>query len=110
MLNKIGYYQLNNLVQNRIPFLFLNFSEDLSTWYESIYKLHIQTYQRLTTLDQAENLLNEEKIPKDFPILIVCQSGLQSMNFAQYLQKNSYTNVYVIDGGIQQMMTDKNNI
>ncbi len=107
MLNKIGFYQFNNLVENRIPFMFINLGEDLSTWYQSIYKMHVQTYQVLTTLDQAEAALKERQIPKDFAILLVCQNGLQSENFANYLQKNGYTNVYVIDGGIQQMMTDK---
>jgi rhodanese-related sulfurtransferase len=107
MLNKIGFYQFNNLVQNRIPFMFLNLGADLSNWYTSIYKIHVQTHQTLTTLDQAEAVLIERSIPKDFAILLVCQNGLQSAQFGQYLQKQHYTNVYVVDGGIQQMMTDR---
>jgi rhodanese-related sulfurtransferase len=107
MLNKIGYYQFDNLVKNRIPFMFINMGEDVSSWYQSIYKLHIQTYQILTTLDQAETLLIEKQIPKDFAILLLCQNGKQSENFTGYLERNGYTNVYLVDGGIQQMMTDK---
>jgi rhodanese-related sulfurtransferase len=107
VLNKISFYQFDNLIKNRIPFMFVNFGADVSIWYESIYKIHIERHQVLTTLDQAENLLAERKIPHDFAILLLCQNGKQSENFAGYLQRNSYTNVYLVDGGIQQMMTDK---
>jgi rhodanese-related sulfurtransferase len=110
MLNKVGYYQFDNLVKNRIPFMFINFGEDISSWYQSIFKLHIQTHQILTTLDQAEKLLTEKQIPKDFAILLLCQNGKQSENFTGYLVRNGYTNVYLVDGGIQQMMTDKENM
>ena len=90
--------------------MFVNFGEDITNWYQSIYKLHIETYQVLTTLDQAEALLVERKIPKDFAILILCQNGKQSAHFANYLQNEGYTNVYLVDGGIQQMMTEKQQI
>lgn len=87
--------------------MFINLGEDLSNWYQSIYKLHIETHQILTTLDQAETLLVQKQIPKDFAILLLCQNGKQSENFSGYLERNGYTNVYLVDGGIQQMMTDK---
>jgi len=107
MLNKISFYQFDNLVKNRIPFMFINMGADISNWYQSIYKIHIERHQILTTLDQAENILNEKKIPKDFAILLLCQNGKQSENFTGYLERQGYTNVYLVDGGIQQMMTDK---
>ncbi len=87
--------------------MFINLGEDISTWYQSIFKLHIETHQILTTLDQAEKLLTEKQIPKDFAILLLCQNGKQSENFVGYLERNGYTNVYLVDGGIQQMVTDK---
>ena len=90
--------------------MFINMGEDISTWYQSIYKIHIERHQILATLDQAENILIEKKIPKDFAILLLCQNGKQSENFTGYLQRNGYTNVYLVDGGIQQMMTDKDNL
>lgn len=110
MKNKIGFYQFDNLVKNRIPFMFINMGEDISGWYQSIYKIHIERHQILTTLDQAENLLHEKQIPKDFAILLLCQNGKQSENFTDYLERNGYTNVYLVDGGIQQMMTDKDSM
>lgn len=109
MLNRISFYQFDNLVRNRIPFMFINMNSDVSTWYDSIYKLHIQTNQVLTSLPEIPSVLDSKKIPKDFAILLLCQNGRESEKAATDLQKKGYTNVYLIDGGAQQMMTDKQN-
>ncbi|MFN3455867.1 MAG: rhodanese-like domain-containing protein [Pseudobdellovibrio sp.] len=106
-LNKIGFYQFENLVNNRVPFLFLNFAQDISNWYTSIYKLHVETYQVLLEPQNLMKELEERKIPLDFAILLLCSDGKQSEKIAKDLGKKGYTNVYLIDGGYQQMVTDK---
>jgi rhodanese-related sulfurtransferase len=93
-MNKIGFYQFDNLVRNRIPFFLINLGQDLSHWYESIFKQHLL-------------VLMNEKIPKDFPIVLLCQNGKESQKTYEGLIRKGYTNVYLIDGGIQQMMTEK---
>lgn len=107
MINKIGFYQFDNLIRNRIPFLLINLGQDISSWYESIFKQHLETQQRRIDSLEIDALLNTEKIPKEFPILLLCQNGKVSGKAAETLQKAGYSNVYLIDGGIQQMMTDK---
>lgn len=106
-LNKIGFYQLNNLIENRVPFTFLNLTTDISSWYTSIQKLHVESWQVLLTEDQIQNELVSRHIPKDFAILLLCSDGKQSERIAKDLQIKGYTNVYLIDGGYQQMVTDK---
>jgi len=106
--NKIGFYQLDNLVQNRVPFLFLNLSEDISSWYQSIYKMHVETYQvLLKTTEDVMSELKTRQIPKEFAILLVCPDGKLSESLARQLEIKGYTNVYLIDGGYQQMVTDR---
>ena len=107
MMNKIGYYQFDNLIRNRIPFLLLNLGQDVSAWYESIFKQHLETQQRRVDDSEIDALLKMEKIPKEFPILLLCQNGRVSSKVSETLTKQGYSNVYLIDGGIQQMMTDK---
>lgn len=107
MPNKIGFYQFDNLVQGRIPFLFLNLAQDVSGWYTSIYKMHIEAWQVLLKEDQIMAELIERKIPLEFAIVLLCPDGKQSERLARDLEKKGYTNVYLIDGGYQQMVTDK---
>lgn len=110
MLNKINFYQLDNLITNRVPFLFLNMSESLVDWYKSVSKLHVEAYEILTKAEQIIPILEEKKIPKDQAIVLLCPDGLQSLQIHQDLEKKSYTNVYVIDGGYQQIVTEREQI
>lgn len=106
-MNKIGFYQFDNLIRNRIPFLLINLGQDISSWYESIFKQHLETQQRRIDALEVDTLVKTEKIPKEFPILLLCQNGRASIKSYEALQKAGFSNVYLIDGGIQQMMTDK---
>lgn len=107
LVNKIGYYQLNNLIENRVPFLFFNLAQDITPWYSSMQKLHVEAWQILTTEDHIQAELDQRRIPLDFAILLVCPDGQQSLGIARKLQDKGYNNVYLIDGGYQQMMTDR---
>lgn len=109
-INKIGFYQFDNLVQGRIPFMFLNLSKDVSSWYNSIQKIHVETYQVCLKEADIEQELASRQIPLDFAILVLCDDGQKSEKIAQNLHKKGYTNVYMIDGGYQQMMTDRKNL
>ncbi len=107
MHNKIGFFQLDNLINNRVPFLFFNMSESISGWYTSVSKMHLDTYQMLTTEAEITNLLSEKKAPKDHAIVLLCKDGRDSVKICSQLEKSGYTNVYVIDGGYQQIVTER---
>lgn len=111
MLNKIGFFQLDNLINNRVPFLFFNMSGNtLSSWYTSLNKMHVDTYEILAEPQQVLAELESRQAPQDYAIVLLCQNGDQSMKTYADLTKKAYTNVYVVDGGYQQMMTDKDQI
>ena len=110
MLNKINFYQFDNLINNRVPFLFINLSTDLSDWYTSINKTHLNTYQIITQENEVLSILSEKNTPKDYAIVLLCQDGLKSLAMFEKLQKLSYTNVYVVDGGYRQMMTERSQV
>lgn len=109
--NKIGYYQLNNLIENRVPFIFFNLGEDLAPWFTLMAKMHVENWQVRIDPSQADSQiqadLTERNIPKDFAIVVLCPNGKQSAEITEDLEKKGYTNVYLIDGGYRQMMTDK---
>lgn len=110
LLNKIGYFQLDNLINNRVPFAFYNMGPSILEWYGSVSRLHLENYQRLLSADEVLADLTARKVPKDFAIVLLCEDGKQSMQLFSELQKESYTNVYVIDGGYQQMVTDRSQL
>lgn len=107
MLNKIGFYQLDNLINNRVPFLFLNMAESLLPWYSSPNKRHVETYEVLTTENDAMSVLEAKNLGPDQAVVLLCQDGKASLRLHNQLIKKSYTNVYVVDGGYQQIVTER---
>ena len=107
MLNKIGFFQLDNLVKNRVPFHLLNMGTDISSWFISIYKDHFLKNQILVQPDELMQTLESKKLASDAAIILLCNEGSTSLEIYRELEKKGYTNVYVVDGGYQQMMTER---
>lgn len=107
MLNKIGFFQLDNLVKNRVPFHLLNMGPDISSWFMSIYKEHFIKNQILVQPDDLLQTVESQQLALDAAIILLCNDGPTSLEMHQKLENKGYTNVYVIDGGYQQMMTER---
>ena len=69
--------------------------------------MHLETYQILTADTEIFAILTEKKPPKDYAIVLLCKDGISSLKIEKELAKLAYTNVYVIDGGYQQMVTER---
>ena len=110
LINKISFYQLDNLVVNRVPFMFYNMGPSIKSWYENVSRLHLETYEKLLPHNEVTADLIQNKIPLNYAIVLVCENGQNSSQLADHLAAMSYTNVYVVDGGYQQMVTDRQQI
>ncbi len=107
MLNKIGFFQLDNLIQGRVPFLFINLGPEIMTWYASLSRQHLEKSLFATTEDQIIPNLTAQSIADHTAIVLLCLDGARSSKIAIDLEKRGYTNVYVIDGGHQQLVTER---
>ena len=107
MLNKIGYFQLDNLITNRVPFMFYNMGPSISNWYQSVSRMHVENHEQKLDAEAIEGDLMRKKVPLDYAIILLCPDGQISHKLAQKLVQAAYTNVYVVDGGHQQMMTER---
>lgn len=107
MLNKIGFFQLDNLIQGRVPFLFINLGPDIFSWYASLSRQHLEKSLFATIEDQILPNLLAQNIAEHTAIVLLCTDGVRSSKISIDLEKKGYTNVYVIDGGYQQLMTER---
>ncbi len=107
MLNKIDFFQLDNLIQNRVPFLFINLGPEIMSWYSSLSKQHLEKSLFASLEDQILPALETQKIVEHTAIVLLCLDGVRSSVLSVDLEKKGYTNVYVIDGGYQQLMTER---
>lgn len=90
--------------------MFYNMTESLVSWYSSVNRMHLQTYEIKMAYEQIINDLTTKKVPKDYAIVLLCQDGSISMELYKQLDSLSYTNVYVVDGGYQQIVTEREQI
>lgn len=110
MLNRIGFFQLDNLINNRVPFLFYNMSESIAPWYTSVSKMHVENYEKLMPVSEIKAHIESQKAPKDYAIVLLCNDGKQSLEIYNQLAAAAYTNVYVVNGGYQQIVTERQQI
>ena len=105
--SQLTYFQFENLVKNRIPFLLLTLDVDFENFYSGIYQRHLQEQIVSVTEDQIKNYVVEKQIPPHHSILIICRDGKKSSRLAYDLEKKGFLNCYSVQGGFQQLVKDK---
>ncbi|MFZ4402931.1 MAG: hypothetical protein ACOYOK_02410 [Pseudobdellovibrionaceae bacterium] len=112
---KIAYFQLNNLIQNRIPFCFVQMGVQINGWYSGVQLLHIQNYSlqlpqdtnAAECLSATQNFLQERQWTLHGAIVTLCHNEKISAQLAQDLEKSGYTNVYCIQNGLDGLVQEK---
>ncbi len=103
----IGYFQFDNLVKGRVPFLLLRPEMDVESVYGIMEKMHLRNFSLVLEkleMPQAEAALSERKARKDDPIVVLDQDGEQSKKLAQALTDAGHLNVYFVLGGWSEIL------
>ena len=101
----IEVFQLENLINNQIPFLFFNLSphfpvKDHGNFVSSILKLS----QAFTEQNIKKKL---ESTDKSKPIILICEKGTKSLSLTKHLQKEGFINTFFIKDGIMSLIEEK---
>ena len=107
MAQSIGYFQFDNLVKGRVPFLFVNFGVDTSATYPHVYTMHLDRALLQVAQDEISNMSPEDIVaniqsqnrPPSEAIVILCDDGVKSLAVGEALENAGYINVVVVDGG-----------
>lgn len=97
-VGEIGYFQLSNLVRNKVPFaLFLidiATSEPLEASIESVLKSgkHVAAEQLFSHVEAMQ-------LPLEHPFVLICSDGTTSYSLATRMVEKGFKNVYCIKGG-----------
>lgn len=100
----IGFFQFDNLVRNRIPFLFLKNAVDVESAFGVMEKMHIRNFSIILEkldLSHAETALKERHAQKDSPLVVLCEDGVKSLELANKLCEQGYMNVYYVLDGVK---------
>ena len=97
---RIGQYQLENLLKNRIGFAYLDLRDPKTR--ESEHLGHpLLAGSHSVAPENAVEYIRGLNLPNHAPIVLICENGSKSLGVALELEDNSYINVFMIEGGIK---------
>ncbi|MFP5518537.1 MAG: rhodanese-like domain-containing protein [Bdellovibrionia bacterium] len=105
--NVISYFQLDNLVRTRTHFIFINYAEDISSWFGPLEKIHLRNFQRNWPPNDVVTELQNMKAPLEQAIVVLCQDGHKSKELVNQLTSSGYLNVYYVDNGYEGLLKEK---
>lgn len=107
-VNEIGIYQLENLVMQRVPFTLFDMTQthDLPELFKHLNPYYLNFLkQQIVKITPTELLMNEkfQSLPKDSPMVLLCDLGAESQKMAQELETKEYQNVFYVNGGAKSI-------
>jgi rhodanese-related sulfurtransferase len=103
----LGYFQFNNLVENRVPFLLVNLGVDLTGLFNSVSMMSLENNTLNTTLEKASAEIAAKKLPPHFAIVSICRDGKESCQLAKMLEDQGVVNSYYVEGGCEEFAKQK---
>lgn len=112
LINEISFYQLENLILQRVPFHFINIANEeallscfihINPYFQKFLKDQLRT---VASLEKAQELIKENQFSIDTPLVLICENGEISKKLAEELEQKAFKNVYVIAGGLKQLISD----
>ena len=103
----LNFFQFDNLVKNRVPFLLVNLGVNLEGWYKSVYAMHLEAVTVHCETQDALKEIESRNLPPHYAIVILCQDGKKSAELVTQLETKNFTNAFSIRGGFLQMEKER---
>lgn len=118
-LNEITFYQLENLILQKVPFKFIDLhstneasSNEIHEAFKHLNPYYLRFFKEQFVEMTSQNTLEEINLLKlslETPFILLCKDGQHSSKKASELEAFGYKNIYVLTGGLQQLLKDANN-
>ncbi len=106
-LNQIGYFQFDNLIQSRVPFLLVNLGADFTDWYKGPWAMHLESANMECSITDAVELVQAKGLPSHFALVVIDVEGKQAADIALALEKVGFSNVYFVKNGALGLLAER---
>lgn len=101
----LGLYQLESLIHARPQFRF--FDVRVRPQILSLPQVQaVMSHAVPVASQELPSYLTNHKIVKDEPIILVCEDGRLSRSLATKLYQDGYHQIYVVDGGVDALLSE----
>lgn len=102
---EIGLFQLENLVLTRTQFGLLDLRQVPAVTSVRPIDMILKAAVAVTPA-QVVNYIQTQKWIKEYPVVLLCESGQVSSQIARQLEATGYSNIYVVAGGAEGLLSE----
>jgi len=106
-LMSIDFFQFDNLVKNRVPFILISYGIDFKNYEKGLYQNHIEKHLIVLEPMKTQEYVESQNLLKEQSIVLVDQDGRISEKWAETLDGLGYKNVFFIRGGFENLQKQK---
>ncbi|MEY4617228.1 MAG: hypothetical protein RJB66_2188 [Pseudomonadota bacterium] len=105
-VGQVGYFQLSNLVRNKVPFtlLVLNFEPNFETAPVDLRPLMAKAVK--ANANEILETVTSLGLKFEHPLVVLCEQGSESLLVSQMLEKKGFLNIYHVKGGWQNILAE----
>ncbi|MES3036965.1 MAG: rhodanese-like domain-containing protein [Bdellovibrionota bacterium] len=107
ILNRIGFFQFENLIKNRIPFILFAIDFEMPVIFTNFHEQHLINNRVSLKSAALVDYIKEKNLPKDQAMVLICESGKVSPDLVDKVEAMGFHNVYYIDGGLENLLKEK---
>lgn len=104
---EMTWFQFDNLIKGRVPFLLINHGAELSNIYNGFYQTQLNSLTQTISPQQVAQYLAENKIPTHHAILILCPNGEESKKSKELIESLGFSNVFYHREGLTGLLADR---
>lgn len=106
--NSIGYFQFDNLIQTRTPFLLVILDQvDLSGWYKSVTKMHLDNISLHCQIENVLESVKSKNLPPHFAVVVLDQDEKSSPQVVTQLESAGFINSFFVKGGLNGLLNER---
>ncbi|AFY00158.1 rhodanese-like domain-containing protein [Bdellovibrio bacteriovorus] len=106
--NSIGYFQFDNLIQTRTPFLLVILDNvDLNDWYKSVTKMHLDNISLPSTPEGALEAVKGKSLPPHFAVVVLDRDEKSAPQVAAMLEQAGFINSFYVKGGLEGLLKER---
>ncbi len=106
--NSIGYFQFDNLLQTRTPFLLVLLEQvEISHWYSSLVKMHLQNISIQCTVENALTSVQERNLPPHFAVVVLDKDANLAPGVVASLEAAGFLNAFFVKDGFLGLLKER---
>lgn len=110
-ISTLGYFQLENLMENRVPFILLSWGQSFEGWFTGTGKMHLGAVLKVipetSKAKEALALILDLKLSQENPVVVVGPNQKISEETSTLLEKQGFKNVFLVSGGFPGLEKDR---